>query len=48
MKEPYTMACVNVIVADSDPEAEYLATSFYQLARAWLIPKGPQALAGTC
>ena len=26
------MACVNVIAADSDSEAEYLATSFYQLA----------------
>ena len=32
IKEPYTMACVNVIASDSDSEAEYLATSFYQLA----------------
>ncbi len=32
IEEPYTMACVNVIAADSDSEAETLATSFYQLA----------------
>jgi luciferase family oxidoreductase group 1 len=32
IEEPYTMACVNVIAADSDSEAESLATSFYQLA----------------
>lgn len=32
LKEPYSMACVNVIAADTDEEAEYLATSFYQLA----------------
>lgn len=29
---PYAMACVNVIIAETDAEAEYLATSFYQLA----------------
>jgi len=29
---PFLMACVNVIVADTDEEAEYLATSFYQMA----------------
>lgn len=29
---PYAMACVNVIAADTDAEAELLATSFYQLA----------------
>lgn len=28
LKEPYTMACVNVIAADSDNEATKLATSF--------------------
>ncbi len=28
----YTMACVNVIVADTDEEAQHLATSFYMLA----------------
>jgi len=28
LKEPYTMACVNVIAADSDKEAQKLATSF--------------------
>ena len=32
LKEPYFMACVNVVAADSDKEANYLATSFYQLA----------------
>lgn len=32
LKEPYVMACVNVIAADSDAEAEYLSTSFYQMA----------------
>ncbi|MES2647147.1 MAG: LLM class flavin-dependent oxidoreductase [Bacteroidota bacterium] len=31
-KEPYAMACVNVIAADSDEEAAILATSFYKLA----------------
>ncbi|WP_417363295.1 LLM class flavin-dependent oxidoreductase [Galbibacter sp.] len=32
LDKPYAMACVNVFVADSDEEAEYLATSFYQMA----------------
>lgn len=32
LKEPYTMACVNVIAADTDQEALILATSFFQLA----------------
>lgn len=32
LKEPYVMACVNVIAADTDQEAHLLATSFYQLA----------------
>jgi luciferase family oxidoreductase group 1 len=32
LPEPYSMACVNVIAADTDEEAAYLATSFYQLA----------------
>jgi len=31
LKEPYAMACVNVIAADSDEEARHLATSAYQL-----------------
>ncbi len=30
LDEPYTMACVNVIAADTDEEAHYLATSAYQ------------------
>jgi luciferase family oxidoreductase group 1 len=32
LQQPYVMACVNVIAADSDEEAQYLATSFYQMA----------------
>lgn len=32
LKEPYALACVNVIAADTDHEADYLATSLYQLA----------------
>jgi luciferase family oxidoreductase group 1 len=32
LKKPYAMACVNVIAADTDDEAQYLATSFYQMA----------------
>jgi luciferase family oxidoreductase group 1 len=31
LKEPYAIACVNVIVADTDYEADYLATSMYQM-----------------
>lgn len=29
---PYSMACVNVIAADTNEKAQHLATSFYQLA----------------
>jgi luciferase family oxidoreductase group 1 len=32
LQQPYAMACVNVIAAGTDEEAQYLATSFYQLA----------------
>ena len=32
LSKPYAMACVNVIVAETDEEAQYLATSFYQMA----------------
>lgn len=32
LKQPYTMACVNVIAADTDQQAIELATSFFQLA----------------
>ena len=32
LSEPYAMACVNVIAADTDEEAQYIATSFYQMA----------------
>lgn len=31
LQEPYSMACVNVIAADTDEEAQYLASSAYQL-----------------
>ena len=31
-QEPYSMACVNVIAADTNEEAAFLATSFYQMA----------------
>lgn len=31
LNEPYTMACVNVIAADTDEHAQYLATSAHQL-----------------
>jgi luciferase family oxidoreductase group 1 len=32
LQQPYAMACINVIAADTDEEAESLATSFYRLA----------------
>ncbi len=32
LKEPYALACINVISADTNEEANYIATSFYQLA----------------
>ncbi|MDB5249400.1 MAG: luciferase [Segetibacter sp.] len=32
LQEPYALACVNVVAADTDKEANYLATSFFQLA----------------
>lgn len=32
LSEPFVMACVNVIAADTDEEANFLATSFYQMA----------------
>jgi len=31
LQEPYTLACVNVIVAETDEEAQRMATSFYVL-----------------
>lgn len=39
LKEPYVMACVNVIAADTDSEAGHLATSFYQLATGIITGK---------
>ena len=32
LSQPHAMACVNVLIADTDEEAQYLATSFYQMA----------------
>jgi luciferase family oxidoreductase group 1 len=32
LEQPYVMACINVIAADTNAEAEKLATSFYQMA----------------
>lgn len=32
LQQPYAMACVNVIAADTDEQAQRLATSFYRLA----------------
>jgi luciferase family oxidoreductase group 1 len=32
LQQPHAMACVNVIVGETDEEAQRLATSFYQLA----------------
>lgn len=31
LKEPYVMACVNVVAADTDAQAEYLATTLKQM-----------------
>lgn len=31
LKAPYTLACINVVAADSDEKADFLATSFKQL-----------------
>ena len=31
LQQPYSMACVNVVAANSDEEAAFLATSFYQV-----------------
>jgi luciferase family oxidoreductase group 1 len=32
LKNPYALACVNVMAADTDEQAQHLATSFYMLA----------------
>ena len=32
LKQPYAMACINVIAADTNEQANYLASSFYKLA----------------
>lgn len=52
LKTPYAMACVNVIAADSDEEARFMATSFYQLALGIFrkdrhpLPKPVQSMEG--
>lgn len=42
LAKPYALACVNVITADTDEEANYLATSFYQLAMGIIHGVSPQ------
>lgn len=39
LAQPYVMACVNVIAADTNEEAERLATSFFQLATGIITGK---------
>lgn len=39
LKEPYVLACVNVVAADTDAEADKLATSLYQLFRGIVTGK---------
>lgn len=39
LKEPYILACVNVIASDTDAEANKLATSLYQLFRGIVTGK---------
>ncbi len=39
LSEPYVMACVNVIAADTNAEAERLATSYYRLATGIITGK---------
>jgi luciferase family oxidoreductase group 1 len=39
LQQPYSMACINVIAADTDEEAQYLATSFYRLAMGIITNK---------
>ena len=39
LQQPYSLACINVIAADTDEEADYLASSFYQLASGIITNK---------
>ena len=39
LQQPYSLACVNVIAADTDEEANFLASSFYQLASGIITNK---------
>ncbi|MCF2518471.1 LLM class flavin-dependent oxidoreductase [Dyadobacter sp. CY351] len=39
LTQPYVMACVNVIAADTNQEAERIATSFFQLATGIITGK---------
>lgn len=39
LKEPYVLACVNVVAADTDSEANKLATSLYQMFRGVISGK---------
>ncbi len=52
LAEPYIMACVNVVAADTDDEADYLATSLKQLfkgiitGRRQLLPPPVESMEG--
>jgi luciferase family oxidoreductase group 1 len=39
LKEPYVLSCVNVVVADTDDEANRLATSLYQMFKGIITGK---------
>ncbi len=39
LSKPHTMACINVIAANTDEEANFIATSFYQLATGIITGK---------
>lgn len=39
LQQPYVLACVNVVAADTDDDAEYLATSLHQLFRGIITGK---------
>jgi luciferase family oxidoreductase group 1 len=42
LQKPYTMACVNVVAADTDEKAEFLATSLYKMFLGMIInQRGP-------
>jgi luciferase family oxidoreductase group 1 len=47
LQQPYVMACVNVMAADTDEEAEFLATSLYRMFLGLILnERGPLQPAG--